>query len=78
MPFIVFFSVALVAYEVLYAVAPLTGIHYLVDVPLLSAVFSDYRSRLGWFAIREEEGVVGDVPFKEVHVEAREGVQVVG
>ena len=73
-----FFSIALVAYEVLYAAAPLTGIHYLVNVPLLGAVFSDYRSWSGLFAIREEEGVVGDVPFKEVCMEAREGVRVVG
>ena len=78
MPFIVFSSVALIVYEVLYAVAPLMGIHYLVDVPLLGAVFSDYRSRSGWFMIREEEGVIGDVLFKEVCMEAGEGVRVGG
>ena len=58
-----FSAIAFIAYEVLYSLAVPMGIHYLVDVPLLSAVFSDYGSGSSGFLIGEEERVIGDVPL---------------
>ena len=43
--------------------ALLVGIRYFVDVPLLSAVLSDYGSWSGRFMVGKEEGVIQDVPF---------------
>lgn len=73
-----FSPVAFVAYEVLYPTAAAAGIHNLVNVPLLSAVFGDDRPWAGRFPVREEEGVVRDVSLQQVCVEAGEGVGVVG
>ena len=58
-----FFSIFFMAYEVLYTVAPLAGIHYFVNVPLLCPVLSDYGSWLGQFAVGEKEQVIQDIPF---------------
>ena len=58
-----FSAIAFVVYKVLYSSAAPIGIHYLVDVPLLSAVFGDYGSGSSGFPIGEEERIVGDVPL---------------
>ena len=63
MPFIVFFSVSFIADEVLYTMSLAAGIYYFVDVPLLGAVLSDYRSWSGQFTVWEEEGVIWNVSF---------------
>ena len=76
-PFIVFFSISFIAYEVLYTVAPLMGIHYFVDVPFLCSVLSDYGLWSGQFMVREEERVIWDIPFQQVCMKTREGVWVV-
>jgi hypothetical protein len=74
----VFFSIAFITDKVLYTLAMAVGIHNFVDVPLLGAVFGDYGLWAGWFPVREEEGVVGDVSLEQVCMEAGEGVGVVG
>ena len=71
------FSISFIVYEVLYTTAPLTGIHYFVDVPFLCSILSDYGSWLGQFAVGEEERVIRDIPFQQVCVKTGEGVQVV-
>ena len=53
-------------------------IHNFVNVPLLCAIFSNDGPWSGQLTIREEEGVVQDVPLQYVGVEAGECVGVVG
>jgi hypothetical protein len=62
-PFVVFSSVSFIAYEVLYTLALLAGIHYFVDVPHFCAILSDYGLWSGQFAVRKEERVIQDIPF---------------
>ena len=46
-PLIMFLSISFIMYKVLYAVALPLGIYNFVNVPLLSAILSDYRSWSG-------------------------------
>ena len=71
------FSISFIAYKVLYTAALPTGIHNFVDVPFLCSVLSDYGSWSGQFTVGEEEWVIRDIPFQQVCVKTREGVQVV-
>ena len=71
------FSISFIVYEVLYTMAPLTGIHYFINVPFLCSVLSDYVLWSGWFTVGEEEQVIQDIPFQQVCVKTREGVRVV-
>ena len=73
-----FSPIAFIADKVLYASATAVGIHNFVDVPLLSAVFGDNQSWAGWFPVREEEGVIGDISLEQVCMKTGEGVGVVG
>jgi hypothetical protein len=63
-PFIMLFPVSFVMDKVLYSSPTPAGVHNFVDVPLLSAVFSNDGPRSGQLVIREEEGVVRDVPLQ--------------
>lgn len=62
-PLVMFFPISFITDKVLYTPATSACIHYFVDVPLLSAVFSDNWHWLSWFPVREEEWVVGDISF---------------
>jgi hypothetical protein len=57
----VFFPIAFIVDKVLYASAVAAGIYNFVDIPLLSAVFSDDWPWAGQFPVREEEGVIRDI-----------------
>jgi hypothetical protein len=58
-----FLSISFITDKVLYPPAMSASIHNFVDVPLLSAIFSDNGPWPGWLTVREEEWVVWDVSF---------------
>jgi hypothetical protein len=59
----VFLPLSVIMDKVLYTPATSACIHDFVNVPFLSAVFSDDRPWPGRLTVREEEWVVWDVSF---------------
>jgi hypothetical protein len=63
-PLIMFLPITFITDKALYTMAMLVGIHNLVNIPLLCAIFSDNRMWPGGFMVEEEEWVIGDVSFQ--------------